>query len=99
MQHINFEVDMAEDYPIKLIRTNDRDQPVRGDVVSCPTVRLTEASVKEYSILWLGSGQPTEGEGRMGELLQGRVVVVIAGASAGMGLGVSTLCATEDPRE
>jgi len=35
----------------------------------------------------------------MGELLQGRVVVVIAGASAGMGLGVSTLCATEDPRE
>jgi len=35
----------------------------------------------------------------MGELLQERVVVVIAGASAGMGLGVSTLYATEDPRE
>jgi len=65
---------MADDYPIKLIRTNDRDQPVRGDVVSCPTVRLTEASVKEYSILWLGlrpadrrggtNGWASTGEGR-----------------------------------
>ena len=35
----------------------------------------------------------------MGELLQGRVVVVIAGASDGMGLGVSTLSASEGPRE